>query len=120
MGIKIYQHQLHEHLQHIRTQIHTRRICEVFVDVTESAGRSQESVDRLIESSSCQAILLSGQLCVKCASIKENRCLFEGNGSLATRDSCQRIEPLEIDTEAPVGWKESPLYEVELIVITQE
>lgn len=90
------------------------------MDISEGAGRSEESVDRLVESSSGQTILLGSQLRIKRASIEENRCLLKGDCSLATRHSCQRIEPFEVDAEASVGRKETPLDEIELIVITQK
>lgn len=86
---KTYKHQLHEHLQHMRAEIHAWSVCEVLVDVSKCSGRSEKSVDSLVESSSGHTILLGGQLCVKCAGIEKNRGFFKGDCSLTTWHPCQ-------------------------------
>lgn len=88
------------------------------MDISEGASRSEKSIDRLVESSRGQTILFGSQLRIKRAGIEENRGLLEGDRSLATRHSRQRIEPFEVDAETSVGWKETPFYEIELIVVT--
>lgn len=117
---KTHKHQLYEHLEHIWAQIHARSIREVLVNVAKGAGGSQEGVDRLVESSGGQAILLGRQLRVERAGVEQNRGLLEGDRTLTARHTRQRIEPLEVDPETSVGRKETPLDVIELVVVTQE
>lgn len=112
-----YQHQLNEHLEHVRPKIHTRCVGKVFVYVTKGTGGSKERVDRLVQASRGQTILLRSQLSVQSGCVEQNRSLLERDRSLATGNPCQRVEPLEIDAQTSIGREESSLDEVQLIVV---
>lgn len=111
---------MHEHLQHVRAQIHAGRVRKVLMDIPEGAGCPQKSIHRLIETTCGHTILFGSQLRVERTGIEENRGLLEGDRSLTTGHSRQRVEPLEVYSEASVGREEAPFYEIQLIVITKE
>ena len=110
--LRAHQHQLHEHIQHIRSQIHARRVREILVDVSEGPGAPQKRIDRLIQSPRGSSILLRGDLSVQSARVEEYRGLLEGNGTLTRGHTGERVVPLEVDAEAAVRREEAPLDEV--------
>ena len=115
-----YQHQLNEHLEHVRPKIHTRCVGKVLVYVTKGTSGSEERVDRLVQAARRQTILLRGQLGVQGGCVEQDRSFLECDGSLTARHASQRIEPLEIDAQAAIGREESSLDEVQLIVVAQQ
>lgn len=57
---------------------------------------------------------------MKRTGVEEYRSFLESHRSLTARHAGEGIEPLEVDTQASVRWKEASLDEVQLIIVTQE
>ena len=60
-----YQHELYQHVQHMRRQVHAGGVCEVLVHVGERAGGSQEIVHGLVQTFGVEPVLFGAQLCVQ-------------------------------------------------------
>lgn len=114
------QHKLHQHVQHIRSQIHTRRVGKILVYVSKCTSRSEKSVHSLIQTPGCSPVLFSGYLGVQSSCVEEDRGFLEGNGALTARYTCERVVPLEVDAEATVRREKTSLDEVQLIVVAEE
>lgn len=52
-----HQHELHEHVEHVRCQVHARGVCEVLVEIGEGPGGSQEVVHSLVQTLGGETVL---------------------------------------------------------------
>ena len=77
-------HQLHQHVQGLRPEVHGRRVREVLVDVLERAGGPEEVVHGRVEPLLCASILSRPDLSVETTDVEEDRGFFKRNCSLAT------------------------------------
>lgn len=90
------------------------------MNVLKSSSGPQKGVDRLIESSRCAPVLFGRYLGVQSARIEQHRSFFESDGALTAWDARERVEPFEVDAETAIRWKETPLDEIQLIVVAQQ
>lgn len=81
--LQTHKHELHEHLEHLGSEVHGRRVREVLVYVPEGAGGSQEAVDGGVEALRRRPVLLGADLRVHRAHVEQDARLLEGDRSLA-------------------------------------
>lgn len=88
-----YHHEKDERLEHLRRQVHGRRVREVVHDEAEHGGGAEEAVDGVVQPVAGAALLARANLSVQRAQVEQDARLLESHRALGTRHARQRVEP---------------------------